>query len=747
MGTSSVGSRGQAAGHPAAVADLARAGFVDAVEVGRAAAGVVFRATHEAAGRVVAVTLLHTDLDRVGRERFLREGRALGGLSGHPNVVDVLQVGVTPSGRPYLVMPFRSPDSLAARVRRDGPVPWQEATRIGVRLAGGLESAHRVGTLHRDVEPTTILLADDGEAQLTDFRIARTEGRLETATGAFTGSLAHTAPELLTGRPPTAASDVYGLGAALFSIIAGHAAFERRPGEEIIAQLLRILHDPVPDLRGHGVPDELCAVLEQAMAKDPAERPSTAEELGRLLQGVQRAADLAVAEMAVTVGRQQECTGSAVACAAPEAARADPLPDEDVQFTVFRPRTVEPGLWQELLVYAHLSVPFVGPDGHLHDPDQIVRERARHRLGPQASWYGFVAGDSGAGLPRGDELRFVPRLDGARFNPPQAFLRWEEPVHDLTFRFRVGAAEPGCYLHGGLDVYLGIVLISTVPFSVRVGPAAAAPLHQEPEPRTVSPFRNVFASYSHRDEAIVRHLRTIVEATGDRFLMDVHDLRAGQRWQPALAEMITDADVFQLFWSHDAMRSPYVRAEWEHAVGLRRRHFVRPVYWQDPLPSDRSLGLPPPSLAQLHFGRLHAIASLRSGAAAAREPARAAQPGSAATGAIAVPDVASPPAPPAPPAQAAPPGRAAPSAGQPTPPPVRPPAARSPGYAPPPGQAPFGPGPPSGHAPLPRSAPRPPAARRSAARRSAPRRATTVAIAVAAALVIAFGVALLLGWI
>ncbi len=293
-----------AGGRPAIIIDLARAGFTDAVEVGRGGFGVVFRCTQDALNRVVAVKLLHTDLDTVSRERFFREGRAMGGLSGHPNVVDVLQVGVTHSGRPYIVMPYQSLDSLATRVRREGPIPWPEATRMGVRLAGALECAHRVGTLHRDVKPANILLSDYGEAQLTDFGIARIEGGFETATGAFTGSLSYSAPEVLNGRPPTPQSDIYGLAAAIFSIIAGRAAFERREGEEIIAQFLRITGQPIPDLRGHGVPDELCAVLEHAMAKDPGERPASAEAFGRNLQEVQRAAGIPVAEMALPVGRR-----------------------------------------------------------------------------------------------------------------------------------------------------------------------------------------------------------------------------------------------------------------------------------------------------------------------------------------------------------------------------------------------------------------------------------------------------------
>ena len=294
---------GTAGGRPPVAIDLARAGFTDAVEVGRGGFGVVYRCTQEALSRTVAVKLLYADLDTVSRERFFREGRAMGGLSGHPNVVDVLQVGVTHSGRPYIVMPFQSLNSLASRVRREGRIPWEQATRMAVRLAGALESAHRVGTLHRDVKPANILLSDYGEPQITDFGIARIEGGFETATGAFTGSLSYSAPEVLNGSLPSPQSDVYGLAASLFSIIAGRPAFERHDGEEVVAQFLRISGQPIPDLRGHGLPDELCAALEWAMAKDPADRPASAEAFGRALQDVQRGAGLPVTDMALPVPR------------------------------------------------------------------------------------------------------------------------------------------------------------------------------------------------------------------------------------------------------------------------------------------------------------------------------------------------------------------------------------------------------------------------------------------------------------
>ncbi|MBV9923135.1 MAG: protein kinase [Pseudonocardia sp.] len=305
--------------------DLAGAGFTDAVEVGRGGFGVVYRCTQKSLDRTVAVKLLHTDLDPVSQERFMREGRAMSRLSGHPNVIDLLHVGVTPSGRPYIVMPFQAMDSLAARVRKRGPVPWREATRLGIRLAGALECAHRLGTLHRDIKPANILLSDYGEPQITDFGIARIEGGFETTTGSFTGSLAYSAPEVLNGRRPTPASDIYALAATLYTIIAGHAPFERRDGEEIIAQFVRIAGQPVPDLRGAGIPDALCSVLERGMAKDPADRPERAEVFGQELQAMLRDAGLPVTEMAMPIARTTDEHETSSLSARPA---ADPVADE-----------------------------------------------------------------------------------------------------------------------------------------------------------------------------------------------------------------------------------------------------------------------------------------------------------------------------------------------------------------------------------------------------------------------------------
>ncbi|MCJ0905600.1 protein kinase [Rhodococcus sp. ARC_M6] len=290
---------------PFIVDELGAAGFDDAREIGRGGFGVVYRCTQLGLDRTVAVKVLTADLDEENRARFFREQRAMGRLTGHPNIVGVLEVGVTDTGRPYLVMPYQSHGSVDARIRRQGPFSVEEVLRLGVKMAGALETAHLLGILHRDVKPANILLTDYGEPALTDFGIAHIADGFKTATGTVTGSPAFTAPEVLGGEPPSTASDVYGLGATLFSVLTGHAAFERRSGEQVVAQFLRITAQQVPDLRENGFPDDVCGVVEKAMSRDPADRQS-ASALGEDLRQLQFRHGFPVDEMALRAEHEVE---------------------------------------------------------------------------------------------------------------------------------------------------------------------------------------------------------------------------------------------------------------------------------------------------------------------------------------------------------------------------------------------------------------------------------------------------------
>lgn len=290
--------------HREIAAELAAMGFSGAIEVGRGGFGVVYRCRQAGLDRTVAVKVVTVE-GHEDRARFMREQRAMASLTAHPNILAVLQVGQTVTGYPFLVMAFCRSGSWQERIARAGRLGVDEVSRVGIKIAGALECARQAGIVHRDVKPGNVLYTDYGEPALSDFGIAHTESGFKTAPGIFHGSPAFTAPELLDGASPTAASDVYALGASLFNGLTGRPAFERRPGEQLLSQFMRIATQPLPDLRGHGIPADLAMLIEQAMARDPRQRPSLLE-LGHELQQLQARHGLPVDEMTPQRGDSTE---------------------------------------------------------------------------------------------------------------------------------------------------------------------------------------------------------------------------------------------------------------------------------------------------------------------------------------------------------------------------------------------------------------------------------------------------------
>ena len=158
-------------------------------------------------------------------------------------------------------------------------------------------------------------------------------------------------------------------------------------------------------------------------------------------------------------------------------------------------------------------------------------------------------------------------------------------------------------------MYLGAILLAEVDLAIKVDSGYTAPSNKrqfDSAATTAQPYRKIFASYSHKDSEIVRQYEAYLESSGDRYVRDVRDLRSGENWDPRLLDLIAEADIFQLFWSSNSMNSPFVQREWEHALGLGRPHFIRPTYWEEPLPETADHTLPPDELRKLHFHRIPA---------------------------------------------------------------------------------------------------------------------------------------------
>lgn len=272
-------------------------GIVDAVPIGRGGFATVYRARQPAFGRTVAVKVITgATADPRARARFERECRSMGALSDHPGIVTVHDAGVTTDGDPYLVMAHQAGGSLRQRLNTSGAVGWRETVRVGLQVAGALGAAHELGIVHRDVKPANLLVSAYGGVQLADFGIARIAGGPETRTDQVMATLQYAPPEVLAGKGPTAVGDLYALGATLFELAIGSAAFTAGPDEPPAALMARVLHDPIPDLRTHDVPDDLAALVTATMAKDPSHRPHSARALSDALAAVVQAHHLDVTD-------------------------------------------------------------------------------------------------------------------------------------------------------------------------------------------------------------------------------------------------------------------------------------------------------------------------------------------------------------------------------------------------------------------------------------------------------------------
>jgi oligopeptide transport system substrate-binding protein len=267
--------------------ELGIRGVTDTVEIGRGGFAVVYRGFQPAFERLVAVKVLEVLPDESTRLAFQRECRAIGKLSGRSHILTVYEAGTAASGKPYLIMAYLSRGSLEDELKRSGPFSWSDAVAIGTKVARGLEAAHQSGILHRDVKPANILLSDDGEPHLADFGIARIAGATRHGQTALAFTPAYAPPELLSGAPPSPARDVYSLAATLYHLIAGQPPFGDAAHLDIFQMMARVVNEPVPDMRPLQVPETVCQVIERALAKDPVERPLSAESFARELEAAQ----------------------------------------------------------------------------------------------------------------------------------------------------------------------------------------------------------------------------------------------------------------------------------------------------------------------------------------------------------------------------------------------------------------------------------------------------------------------------
>jgi serine/threonine protein kinase len=199
----------------------------------------------------------------------------------------VYQAGISADGRPYIVMEF-CPGSLSQRYRLER-IPVDEVLVIGVRMASALESAHRAGLVHRDVKPSNILVTTFGTPVLADFGISSSLLR-QTAEEVLAMSIPWSAPEVVAEQTAgTVTSEVWSLGATIYSLLAGHSPFERRERGQNTKELLRrrIARATYTPIARTDVPESLQELLATSMSRDPSRRQPSARAFADALRAVQ----------------------------------------------------------------------------------------------------------------------------------------------------------------------------------------------------------------------------------------------------------------------------------------------------------------------------------------------------------------------------------------------------------------------------------------------------------------------------
>jgi hypothetical protein len=257
---------------------------------------------------------------------------------------------------------------------------------------------------------------------------------------------------------------------------------------------------------------------------------------------------------------------------------------EAVQFSCFYPREVEPQVWQPLAAYIYRG----------HAAQATVAD-AIEVFGTQLETMRRTTSDAAVTIPEGTLITATPQLEGFQFNPPSVTIGFFEAWHRLDFKLRAASAALNLSANGHLSFTVEGVIIAQVPLSVFVGKAAAQPTTLTGG--TSRLYTSIFCSYSRDDAEIVNRVERAYRILGFDFLRDVHTLKSGQDWNDALYDLIRRADIFQLFWSQTAADSKFVEQEWRYALDLDRdeRNFIRPVYWQEPMPSV------PQELGHIHF--------------------------------------------------------------------------------------------------------------------------------------------------
>ncbi len=276
-------------------------------KVGAGAMGTVYVGTHEETKQRAAIKVLPASLAREEGfvMRFNREIEAIRRLS-HSNIVKFFESGTDDNETYFYSMEYIEGDTLTSRLRRDRRIPWQEAISMTIQICAGLKHAHDVGVVHRDLKPSNLLIANDGTIKIADFGVAQVFAAEQlTMTGAIIGTAEFMSPEQVEGRRADRRSDIYSLGAVLYTMLVGQPPFATGTPAEIMQKQRFGTFDPprnyVPE-----IPSWLNDIVCQLLEKSPDKRLPDAYVVSRRLQEVVRKVELKNSEPEVILHSDAE---------------------------------------------------------------------------------------------------------------------------------------------------------------------------------------------------------------------------------------------------------------------------------------------------------------------------------------------------------------------------------------------------------------------------------------------------------